>query len=71
MLLPDADEMRSNGSGEACVIENVSGTVQLEMTVVELEQSGFEIDSDVIEDTIMEGLIENLNSERLLEQPIQ
>ena len=71
MALPDEDEQRSNGSREAYLLENESGTIQLEMTVKELEESGFEVDSDVIEDSVMEGLIEHLNTEGLLEAPVQ
>ena len=37
MALPDEDEQRSNGSRDAYVLENESGTIQLEMTVKELE----------------------------------
>jgi len=71
MALPDEDEQRSNGSRDAYVLENESGTIQLQMTVKELEESGFEVDSDVIEDSVMEGLIEHLNTEGLLEAPVQ
>lgn len=71
MALPDEDEQRSNGCRDAYVLENESGSIQLEMTVQELEESGFEVDSDVIEDEVMEGLIEHLNTEGLLESPVQ
>lgn len=71
MSLPDENEQRSNGCRDACVLENESGSIQLEMTVQELEESGFEVDSDVIEDEVMNGLIEHLNTEGLLESPVQ
>jgi len=71
MVLPDEGEQRSNGCRDAYVLENESGTIHLEMTVQELEESGFEVDSDVVEDSVMEGLIEHLNTGGLLEAPVQ
>jgi len=65
--LPDADEMRSNGCRDAIFIENESGSIHLEVTVKELEETGFEIDADVIEDDKMDALIEHLNINRILE----
>ena len=70
--LPDADEMRSNGPGrEAMIIENESGTIQLEATLDEMESAiadlDLEIDDDVIPDEVMESLIEYLNANCELE----
>jgi hypothetical protein len=56
---------------ELAVIENESGTIQLEATIDEIED--FEmvgnppIDSDVIPDDLMTTLLEHLKSEELLE----
>jgi hypothetical protein len=56
---------------ELAVIENESGTIQIEATTDEIED--FErlgnpaIDSDVIADDLMEKLIEHLKAEELLE----
>jgi hypothetical protein len=73
--LPDADEMRSNGPGaDALFLQNESGTIELEATLDEVEavaqELDLEIDSDVISDEIMNSLIEQLNSERLLDVPV-
>jgi hypothetical protein len=70
--LPDADEMRSNGpGGEAMILQNESGTVELEATLDEVESAADEleilIDSDVIPDSVMASLIELLNSARVLD----
>lgn len=70
--LPDADEMRSNGPGrEAMIIENESGTIQLEATLDEMETAiadlDLEIDAEVIPDEVMESLIEYLNTNCELE----
>ena len=56
---------------ELAVIENESGTIQLEATTDEVED--FErlgnpaIDSDVVVDSLMASLIGHLNAEQLLE----
>jgi hypothetical protein len=56
---------------ELAVIENESGTLQIETTTDEIED--FErlgnppIDSDVIADDLMELLVAHLNTEELLE----
>ena len=73
--LPDADEMRSNGPGvEVMILQNESGTIQLEATLDEvesaLEELELEIDSDVIPDEVMIALIEHLNTKRVLDVPI-
>jgi hypothetical protein len=56
---------------ELAVIENVSGTVQLEATTDEIEDferfSNRAIDSDVIADGVMTELLRHLQSEGLLE----
>jgi hypothetical protein len=70
--LPDANEMRSNGPGrEAMIIENESGTIQLEATLDEMETAiadlDLEIDAEVIPDEVMESLIEYLNTNCELE----
>jgi hypothetical protein len=74
-LLPDADDMRSNGSpAETLVLFNESESIQLEAVQSEIEafegESGCVIDSDVIDDEVMAGLIDFLNQERLLDKPI-
>lgn len=73
--LPDADEMRSNGPGvDAMILQNESGTIELEATLDELETAAdelaLEIDSDVITDEVMSSLIERLNSARVLVVPV-
>jgi hypothetical protein len=73
--LPDADEMRSNGPGvDAMVLQNESGTIELEATLEEIEAAAdelaLEIDSDVIPDEVMTSLIEHLNSARVLDVPV-
>lgn len=56
---------------ELVVVENESGTIQIEATTDEIED--FEmvgnppIDSDVITDELMASLVEHLNAEKLLE----
>jgi hypothetical protein len=72
--LPDADEMRSNGPGvEVMILQNESGTIELEATLDEvekaLEELELEIDSDVISDEVMTALIEHLNTARVLDVP--
>jgi hypothetical protein len=74
-LLPDADEMRSNGSpAETMVLFNESESIQLEAVQSEIEafeeESGRVIDSDLIDDEVMAELIDFLNQERLLDKPI-
>jgi hypothetical protein len=73
--LPDADEMRSNGPGvDAIILQNDSGTIELEATLDEvetaLEELELEIDADVIPDEVMTSLIEYLNSARVLDVPV-
>ena len=73
--LPDADEMRSNGPGDdAMILQNESGTIELEATLDEVETAAdelaLEIDSDVITDEVMSSLIEHLNSARVLVVPV-
>lgn len=73
--LPDADEMRSNGPGaDAMILQNESGTIELEATLDEVETAAdelaLEIDSDVIPDEVMSSLIEHLNSARALDVPV-
>jgi hypothetical protein len=65
MLLPDADEIRSNGCLDVFVVENESKTVQLEATVEELED--FDLDGDVIPDALMEKVLASLSEDGLLE----
>lgn len=73
--LPDADEMRSNGPGvDAMILQNESGTIELEATLDEVETAADElalaIDSDVIPDEVMSSLIEHLNSSKVLDGPV-
>jgi hypothetical protein len=73
--LPDADEMRSNGPGmDAMVLQNESGTIEVEATLDEIESATeeleIEIDADVIPDEVMTTLIEHLNSTRVLDGPV-
>lgn len=73
--LPDADEMRSNGPGvDAMVLQNESGTIELEATLEEIEAATeeleIEIDADVIPDEVMSSLIEHLNSSKVLDLPV-
>ena len=75
LLLPDADEMRSNGNHpEVVVLYNESGTIELEAVQSEVEEfeqeSGISIEADVVDDEIMNGLIEYLNLNRLLDVPV-
>lgn len=74
--LPDAEEMRSNGPGsDVMILENESGKIQLEATLHEVEAAlqelDLEIDSDVITDELMNALIEQLNSARVLDVPVR
>ena len=68
--LPDEDEMRSNGCSDVLVLENESGTVQVQMTQDELEETGIEVDSEVVTDELMDKVVAALIEEGLLEQPI-
>jgi hypothetical protein len=68
--LPEEDEMRSNGCSELVVLENESGTIQVQMTVDELEEAGIEVDGDVVSDEVMNKVVASLVEEGLLEQPI-
>ncbi len=67
--------MRSNGPGvDAIILQNDSGTIELEATLDEVETASeeleIEVDSDVIPDEIMTSLIEHLNSARVLDVPV-
>ena len=67
--------MRSNGPGvDAMILQNESGTIELEATLDEVETAADElalaIDSDVIPDEVMSSLIEHLNSARALDVPV-
>lgn len=66
--LPDEDEMRSNGCSDLVVLENESGTVQVQMTQDELEETEIDVDSDVVTDDLMEKIVVALTEEGLLEQ---
>lgn len=73
--LPDADEMRSNGPGvDAMILQNESGTIELEATLDEVESAAeeleIEIDADLIPDEVMNSLIEHLNSAKVLDVPV-
>jgi hypothetical protein len=73
--LPNADEMRSYGPGcEAMILENESGTIQLEATLDEVESAivdlDLEIDADVILDDVLASLVEYLNTNYELEVPV-
>jgi DNA/RNA endonuclease YhcR with UshA esterase domain len=73
--LPDADEMRSNGNPvEVIVLHNESGTVELEAVQSQLEEfeqeTGVSIGADVIDDGVMDSLVEYLNLNRLLDDPV-
>ena len=74
-LLPDADEMRSNGApSDAVVLCNQSSTIELEAVVAEVEafqqEHSIEIDSDVVDDQVMSAMIEFLNTNRYLDVPV-
>jgi len=74
-LLPNADEMRSNGPGfDSVVLQNESGTVELEAIVDEVDafssESGVSIDSDIVSDQLMSDLVDYLNQNRLLDVPV-
>jgi hypothetical protein len=68
--LPEEDEMRSNGCIELVVLENESGTIQVQMTVDELDCTGIDVDGDVISDEVMTKMVASLVDEGFLEQPI-
>jgi hypothetical protein len=68
--LPEEDEMRSNGCSELVVLENESGTLQVQMTVDELEEAGIDVDGDVVSDEVMNKVIASLVEEGFLEQQI-
>jgi hypothetical protein len=75
-LLPDADEARSNGSAlNEVVIYDVTESVQLEATTEDIEffeeETGIKLEnSDVIDECAMEQLIDFLNTNRMLENPV-
>jgi len=66
-----ADDFRSNGCPDVCVLLNESGSIELEALTEEvesaLEELQLEIDADVIPDEVMSSLIEHLNSNRVLD----
>ena len=68
--LPDEDEMRSNGCSDVVVLENESGMIQVQMTQDELEETGIEVDGDVVLDDLMEKIVTALTEEGLLEVPL-
>jgi hypothetical protein len=68
LLLPDADEIRSNGCLDALVVENESKTIQLEATVKELEE--FDLDGDVIPDAVMDKVLASLSADGLVEESL-
>ena len=65
--LPDEDEMRSNGCSDVVVLENESGTIQVQMTQDELEETGIEVDSEVVTDELMDNVLAALIEDGLLE----
>ena len=65
--LPDEDEMRSNGCSDVVVLENESGTIQVQMTQDELEETGIEVDSEVVTDELMDKVLAALIEDGLLE----
>jgi len=75
-LLPDADEARSNGSSSnEVVIYDVTESVQLEATIEDIEffeeETGIKLEnSDTIDECAMEQLIDFLNTNRMLENPV-
>jgi hypothetical protein len=66
-----ADDFRSNGCPDAWVLENKSGTIELEALTEEvesaLEKLELEIDGDVIPDEAMTAIIEQLNTSKVLD----
>jgi hypothetical protein len=66
-----ADDFRSNGCPDVWVLENESGTIELEALTEEvelaLEKLHIEIDGDVIPDELMTALIEQLNTSKVLD----
>ena len=68
--LPDEDEMRSNGCSDVVVLENESGTIQVQMTQDELEETGIEVDSEVVTDELMEKIVASLTEDGFLEVPL-
>ena len=69
-----ADDFRANGCTDVWVISNESGSLELEATTEEVEAAlqelDLEIESDVISDELMNALIEQLNSARVLDVPV-
>jgi hypothetical protein len=65
--LPDEDEMRSNGCSDVVVLENESGTIQVQMNQDELEETGIEVDSEVVTDELMDKVLAALIEDGLLE----
>ena len=68
------DDFRSVGCPDVCVLENESGTIELEALTGEvqttLEKLELGIDSDVIPDEVMIALIEHLNLTKSLDQAV-
>ena len=67
--------MRSNGApADSVVLCNQSSTIELEAVVAEVEafqqEHDIKIDSDVIDDQVMSSMIEFLNTNRYLDDPV-
>jgi hypothetical protein len=69
-----SDDFRSNGYPNVWILQNESGTIELEALTEEVTTAAeflqILLDSDVIPDDAMITLIEYLNSARLLADPI-
>jgi len=69
-----ADDFRSNGCPDVWVLQNESGSIELEALTEEIESAAneleIEIDSDVIPDDQMTALVEHLNSSCILDVPV-
>jgi hypothetical protein len=68
------DEFRSNGCSDVWCLQNESHTVELEALNAEIESAttlmNIFIDSDLIPDEVMAGLIDRLNIDGVLDVPI-
>jgi hypothetical protein len=69
-----ADDFRNNGCPDVWILQNESGSIELEATTEEVQSALKElelgIDADLIPDVVMTSLIERLNSSRALDEPI-
>jgi hypothetical protein len=67
-----ADYARSNGCPDVWVLQNASGSAELEATTAEIEEfqanTSTSVESDLITDDVMDSLIEFLNLNRKLDQ---